>query len=49
LAEGRPLAEQLSINPDRPDSFAFVAKAGALMAAFSPQKRANYFRGNASK
>jgi hypothetical protein len=26
LAEGRPLAEQLSINPDRPDSFAFVAK-----------------------
>jgi predicted DCC family thiol-disulfide oxidoreductase YuxK len=25
LAEGRPLAEQLGINPDRPDSFAFVA------------------------
>ena len=23
--------------------------AGALMAAFSPQERANYFRGNASK
>jgi predicted DCC family thiol-disulfide oxidoreductase YuxK len=25
LAEGRPLAEQIGINPDRPDSFAFVA------------------------
>jgi DCC1-like thiol-disulfide oxidoreductase len=25
LAEGRPLADQLGINPDRPDSFAFVA------------------------
>ena len=25
LAEGRPLAEQLGINPDRPDSFVFVA------------------------
>ena len=25
LAEGRPLAEQLGINPDRPDSFALVA------------------------
>jgi predicted DCC family thiol-disulfide oxidoreductase YuxK len=25
LAEGRPLAEQLGIDPDRPDSFAFVA------------------------
>ncbi len=25
LAEGRPLAEQLGINPDHPDSFAFVA------------------------
>jgi len=26
LAEGRPLAEQLGIDPQRPDSFAFVAK-----------------------
>jgi predicted DCC family thiol-disulfide oxidoreductase YuxK len=25
LAEGRPLAEQLGIDPDHPDSFAFVA------------------------
>src|SRR5258706_15183872 len=25
LAEGRPLAEQLGIDPDRPDSFAFLA------------------------
>jgi predicted DCC family thiol-disulfide oxidoreductase YuxK len=25
LGEGRPLAEQLGIDPDRPDSFAFVA------------------------
>jgi DCC1-like thiol-disulfide oxidoreductase len=25
LAEERPLAEQLGIDPDRPDSFAFVA------------------------
>jgi predicted DCC family thiol-disulfide oxidoreductase YuxK len=29
LAEGRLLAEQLSINPDRPDSFAFVANGRA--------------------
>jgi len=26
VAEGRPLAEQLGIDPDRPDSFAFVGK-----------------------
>jgi hypothetical protein len=26
LAEGRPLADQLGIDHDRPDSFAFVAK-----------------------
>lgn len=26
LAEGRPLAEQLGIDPDRPASFAFVAE-----------------------
>jgi predicted DCC family thiol-disulfide oxidoreductase YuxK len=26
VAEGCPLAEQLGIDPDRPDSFAFVAK-----------------------
>ena len=25
MAEGRPLADQLGIDPDRPDSFAFVA------------------------
>jgi len=30
LAEGRPLAEQLGINPDRPDSFAFVANEPSL-------------------
>jgi predicted DCC family thiol-disulfide oxidoreductase YuxK len=29
LAEGRPLAEQLGINPDRPDFFAFVANGQA--------------------
>ena len=31
LAEGRPLAEQLGINPDRPDSFAFVANGQAFV------------------
>lgn len=29
LTEGRPLAEQLGIDPDRPDSFAFVANGQA--------------------
>jgi predicted DCC family thiol-disulfide oxidoreductase YuxK len=29
LAEGRPLAGQLGIDPDRPDSFAFVANGQA--------------------
>jgi predicted DCC family thiol-disulfide oxidoreductase YuxK len=31
LAEGHPLAEQLGINPDRPDSFAFVATGQAYV------------------
>ena len=31
LAEGRPLAEQLGINPDRPDSFAFVENGQAYV------------------
>jgi predicted DCC family thiol-disulfide oxidoreductase YuxK len=31
LAEGRPLAEQLGIDPDRPDSFAFVATGQAYV------------------
>jgi len=31
LAEGRPLAEQLGINPNRPDSFAFVANGQAYV------------------
>ena len=31
LAEGRPLAEQLGIDPDHPDSFAFVAKGRAYV------------------
>jgi predicted DCC family thiol-disulfide oxidoreductase YuxK len=31
LAEGRPLAEQLGINPDRPDSFALVATGQAYV------------------
>ena len=31
LAEGRPLAEQLGIDPDRPDSFAFVAAGNAYV------------------
>ena len=31
LAEGRPLAEQIGINPDRPDSFAFVANGQAYV------------------
>jgi hypothetical protein len=30
LAEGRPLAEQLGINPDRPDCFVFVAEWPSL-------------------
>jgi predicted DCC family thiol-disulfide oxidoreductase YuxK len=31
LAEGRPLAAQLGIDPDRPDSFAFVAAGQAYV------------------
>jgi predicted DCC family thiol-disulfide oxidoreductase YuxK len=31
LAEGRPLAEQLGIDPQHPDSFAFVAKGQAYV------------------
>ncbi|MGA8559051.1 MAG: thiol-disulfide oxidoreductase DCC family protein [Pseudolabrys sp.] len=31
LAEGRPLAQQLGINPDRPDSFAFVENGQAFV------------------
>ena len=31
LAEGRPLAEQLGIDADRPDSFAFVANGQAYV------------------
>ena len=31
LAEGRPLAGQLGIDPDRPDSFAFVANGQAYV------------------
>ena len=31
VAEGRPLAEQLGINPDRPDSFAFVENGQAYV------------------
>ena len=31
LAEGRPLAEQLSIHPDHPDSFAFLASGQAYV------------------
>jgi predicted DCC family thiol-disulfide oxidoreductase YuxK len=31
LAEGRPLAEQLGIDPDRPDSFAFLANGRAYV------------------
>ena len=31
LAAGRPLAEQLGINRDRPDSFAFVANGQAYV------------------
>jgi predicted DCC family thiol-disulfide oxidoreductase YuxK len=31
LAEGRPLAEQLGIDPNRPDSFAFVAAGQAYV------------------
>ncbi|HEY6383224.1 MAG TPA: DCC1-like thiol-disulfide oxidoreductase family protein [Pseudolabrys sp.] len=31
LAEGRPLAEQLGINPDCPDSFAFVENGHAFV------------------
>ena len=31
MAEGRRLAEQLGINPDRPDSFAFVANGQAYV------------------
>jgi predicted DCC family thiol-disulfide oxidoreductase YuxK len=31
LAEGRPLAEQLGIDPDHPDSFAFLANGQAYV------------------
>jgi DCC1-like thiol-disulfide oxidoreductase len=31
LAEGRPLAEQLGIDPDHPDSFAFLASGQAYV------------------
>ena len=31
LAEGRPLAEQLGIDPDRPESFVLVAKGHASL------------------
>jgi predicted DCC family thiol-disulfide oxidoreductase YuxK len=31
LAEGRPLAEQLGIDPDRSDSFAFLADGQAYV------------------
>jgi hypothetical protein len=31
LAEGRPLAEQLGIDPDRPGSFAFLANGQAYV------------------
>src|SRR6266404_4271668 len=31
LAEGRPLAEQLGIDPDHPDSFAFLANGRAYV------------------
>ena len=31
MAEGRPLAEHLGIDPDRPDSFAFVANGQAYV------------------
>jgi predicted DCC family thiol-disulfide oxidoreductase YuxK len=30
-AEGRPLAEQLGIDPDHPDSFAFIANGQAFI------------------
>jgi predicted DCC family thiol-disulfide oxidoreductase YuxK len=36
LAEGRPLAEQLGIDADRPDSFAFVAN-GQAHVTLSPK------------
>jgi hypothetical protein len=38
LAEGRPLAEQLSINPDRPDSFAFVANGRRADGRVQPSR-----------
>ena len=41
LAEGRPLAEELGIDPDRPDSFAFVANGQAYVkseAALRPRE-----------
>src|SRR6202048_4020636 len=31
LAEGRPIAEQLGIDPDHPDSFAFLASGQAYV------------------
>ena len=31
MAEGRPLAEQLGIDPDHPDSFAFFASGHAYV------------------
>ena len=34
LAEGRPLADQIGIDPDRPDSFAFVANGQGPIGRF---------------
>jgi predicted DCC family thiol-disulfide oxidoreductase YuxK len=41
LAEGRPLAEQLGIDPDRPDSFAFVATGQAYVKSEAAVPTAN--------
>jgi predicted DCC family thiol-disulfide oxidoreductase YuxK len=44
LAEGRPLAEQLGINPDRPDSFAFVVTGQAYVKSEAALRIAPSFR-----
>ena len=49
LAEGRPLAEQLGINPDRPDSFAFVENGQAFVKSEAVLRIARSFRAGSGR
>jgi hypothetical protein len=46
LAEGRPLAEHLGIDPDRPDSFAFLASGQAYVKSACCALRASFRAGS---